>query len=67
MSSPTRSDVVTRVSPVSLARSARLIGPPRNSDCRTSDRLCRRVSSGKAFVVGRSVRRGGTRSTLMVC
>ncbi len=51
----TRSDTVTRVSPVARARSAREDGPPWNSRCSTIERWWARASSGNTFVVVRSV------------
>src|SRR5262245_11168788 len=55
-SSATRSEIVTRVRWVARARSARLVGPFRNSHCSTRLRLWRRASSGSALVVARNER-----------
>ena len=58
MSSATRSEIVTRVSPVSRERSARLIAPWWKRVCSTSERLWPRACSGSTFVPWRSERPG---------
>src|SRR5450756_1204618 len=58
ISSATRSETVTRVSPVLRARSAREPGPSWNSCWSTIDRWWARACSGSTLLVGRSVRVG---------